>query len=133
MLEGADPIADDEELYRRIPVSQNWYDPSLDPAPSHRAFRPLLYDRTGLSVTRAKHTTPEEEAETGKGNKYFIAVLRAGTLRNHGVDVVPSPEARNPGHAELPGLRYEKRKQTEDLQLLLAHRLCVRIEGPYPE
>ncbi|HUY33417.1 MAG TPA: hypothetical protein VMV69_11770 [Pirellulales bacterium] len=28
-IEGAEPIADDELLYRRIPVSTGWYDDGL--------------------------------------------------------------------------------------------------------
>ena len=47
---GDQPITDEEELYRRIPVSTNWYDPETDPWPSPKAFRPLKGDTTGLSV-----------------------------------------------------------------------------------
>jgi hypothetical protein len=132
MPEKTESIADDEELYRRIPVTTNWYDPELDAPPSYRAFRPTKYDHSGLSLSRASFTTPNEEAGRGPGRMYFIAVLRAGDVRAHGMEVVAKPEPENPGHAELPGLTYDSRRQTEEIQVLLAEQLCLRVEGPYP-
>lgn len=60
--DGTDPIADDEVLYRRIPVSQNWFDPQIDSQPSPQAFHPTSRDATGLSLYRAKYTTLEAAA-----------------------------------------------------------------------
>jgi len=132
MVEGTEPIEDDEELYRRIPVSR--YDPEIDPCPSRRAFRPHEYDTNGLSVFRAKYKKPQEVARNDRGKRYYVAVLRAGDLRACGIEVVPSPIPPDDlGHAELPGLRYDNRRETEGLQLLLAEQLCVKVMGPFPQ
>ncbi len=53
-LDGTEPIADDELLYRRIPVSTGWFDPSLAIFPSPLAFRPRDDDLTGLSLVRGE-------------------------------------------------------------------------------
>jgi hypothetical protein len=134
MLDGTEPIADDEELYRRIPVSTNWYDPDTDAPPSPRAFRPHEdRDGTGLSLYRGKFCTPREVAQNDRGKQYYIAVLRAGDLRAHGIEITPAPIPPDKlGHAELPGLRADNRRDTEETQMLLAERLSVRIEGPFP-
>ena len=136
MLDGTEPIADGEELYRRIPISNNWYDPATDSRPSPKAFRPHRADETGLSVFRAKYNTPDQVAENERGSRYYIAVLRAGDLRANGLEVVPKAVPPDcPGHAEILSLTYENRRtaEAEGQQLLLAERLCVRIEGPFPE
>lgn len=133
LVDGTEPITDDEELYRRIPVSMNWYDPATAPYLSPKAFRPRQDDETGLSVYRAKYKSAEEVGKSGRGKRYFVGVLCAGDLRKQEIMVIPKPALPDdPGHAELPGLRYANRKETEDLQLLLAEGLCLRIEGPFP-
>lgn len=131
---GTEPVADDELLYRRIPVSQRWYDPQVDPCPSPEAFRPTPNDATGLSVYRGKYKTVEEAARGLEGKSYYVAVLRAGDLRANGIDVVPRPKEGDPGHAELPGLTYENRKMDKVLEwkVLLSGQLCLRVEGPFP-
>lgn len=128
----AEVIADDELIYRRIPVSQGWYDPESKSPPSPKAFRPHRNDKDGLSVTRAKFRTASKVAQNTRGRKFFVATLRVGGLREHGLDVVAEPVKGNPGHAIILGLRYDNRRQTEDLQLLLAEKLCLRIDGPFP-
>lgn len=136
MDDECDPITDDELLYRRIPVSQGWYDSEKKLSPSPKAFRPNeVRDKTGLSVFRAKYVTMTELTQNPSGKQYYIAVLRAGDLREHGIDVIPKPNPSSlPGHAELPSLRADNRKNddAEETQLLLAQKLCLRVEGPYP-
>ncbi len=134
MPDGTEPILDEELLYRRVPVSQKYYRPGIDKPASPEAFRPNKNrDQTGLSVFRAKYVSPEEVAQNDRGSKYFVAVLRAGDLRSQGIEVVPRPtEEAGPGHAELPGLRSENRRETEGEQKLLARKLSLEILGPYP-
>lgn len=134
MAEACEPITDDEELYRRIAVSQNYYDPSISEPPSPKAFRPRKPDETGLSIQRAKFASEEEICTNERGSRYYVAVLRAGDLRARGIEVVARPLPGNPGHAELPQLRYEDRRARESVerQVMLAHTLCLRIVGPYP-
>ena len=132
MGDGTEPIADDELLYRRIPESLNWYDPELNAPPSPHAFRPnSQHDLTGLSMWRAKYTTPEECARNDRSRRYYIAVLRTGDLRKHNIEVVARLSEDRPGHVELPSLRSDNRKQTEDIQLRLAE-LCLEVMGPFP-
>ncbi len=128
--DGTEPIADDELLYRRIPVSKGWYTESgLSP----EAFDPLAGETSGISVYRDKYKSVEDAAK-GKSKKgYFVAVLRAGDLRKHGIDVVPRPESDDPGHAELPDLTCCNRleRETQERKVLLA-RLPLRVQGPFP-
>ncbi len=134
MADACEPITDDEELYRRIPVSQNYYDPSIPEPPSPKAFRPRESDETGLSIQRAKFASEEEICTNDRGSRYYVAVLRAADLRARGIEVVSRPLSGNPGHAELPQLRYENRRnpEPEELQVMLARELCVRVVGPFP-
>lgn len=131
-----EPIADGEHLYRRMNVTQNFYDHTLHAPPSYKAFRPHRdRDKTGLSVYRAKLTTLEELVGNTRGARFYIAVLRAGDLRENGIEIVPRPSPENgPGHAELPELRSDNRDDGRALamQMLLAERLCLRVEGPLP-
>jgi hypothetical protein len=125
-----EPIADDELLYRRVPAM--WYEPTL--GLSDNAFSPREDDITGLSVSRAKYKT-EEEAARGFGKCYYLAVLRAGDLREMGIEVEPRPLPGDPGHSELPGLNADNRKTSETLERknLLAGRLCLEVRGPYEQ
>ena len=128
-----DYVADSEELYRRIPVSQTWYDPALKAPPSPKAFRPHPNrDTTGLSVFRAKYVSPEQLCQNTRDNQYYVAVMRAGDLREHGLRVVAVSVEDMPGHAEIPDLKSDTRQATEELQLLLAHKLCIDVLGPFP-
>jgi hypothetical protein len=132
---GTEPIANDELLYRRIPMV--WYESSTRRIDS-AAFGPhKSNDATGLSVYRAKYKSAAEAAIGRPGKSYCIAVFRAGDLRSHGIEVVPRPETDagfDAAHAELPDLNSATRKddQTLERQLLLSDRLCLRVEGPFP-
>jgi hypothetical protein len=56
-------------------------------------------------------------------------------LRTHGISVAPDPKPPDDlGHAELPDLTYDHRKDkaAEEWSILLAEKLCLRVEGPFP-
>ncbi len=128
-----EPIDDGEILHRRIPVSTGWYQPDKRPPLEPEAFRPNRFDGTGISVSREKYTPLEQAARGQPGKDYHVAVFRAGDLRAAGIEVTAKPVEGNPGHAEIPSLRYENRKsrQAVEWRFLLAHRLCLRVEGPF--
>ena len=127
---GTEPVDDDELLYRRIPVSMGWYsDSGLSP----EAFDPRRDETTGISVYRAKYKRIEEAARGRSAKGYFVAVLRAGDLREHGIQIVARPDVHDPGHAELPDLTCQNRleRETQERKLLLV-RSALRVEGPFP-
>ena len=132
MSYGTEPIEDTELLFRRVRL--DLYDATRDSKLSPHAFRPVESDSQGLSIYRAKYISAENTARNDRGKRYFIAVLRAGDLRAKGIEVVPRPSQEDPGHAELPGLRYENRREVhaEEWQEVLANELCLRVEGPFP-
>jgi len=127
---GTEPIADDELLYRRVPVSMGWYtEGKLSP----EAFDPRKDETTGISVYRAKYKSIEEVAK-GKSKKgYYVAVLRAGDLRQNGMEIVPQSTPDDPGHAEFPDLTCHNRlmPEAQERKLRLAG-LCLSVEGPFP-
>lgn len=133
--DGTEPIAPDEVLYRRIPADKRLglYDPELGARPSPEAFRPRQYDTTGLSLYRGKYKTPRQIAFNEQGKRFYIAELHAAALQAHGIKVVPAPIPGDPGHAEILDLTYQNRRtdRGEELQVLLARELCVRIHGPF--
>ena len=132
MGDGTERIEDDELLYRRIP--KPWFDSSISPFPSSQTFRPNEKDISGLSLTRAKYISPEKFAELGRGKQYYIAILCAGDLRLHGIEVESKPLLPDqPGHSELPGLTWENHKNVEQekWKKLMAEELCLEIKGPY--
>jgi hypothetical protein len=125
---GTDPIADEELLFRRIPVSMGWY---AEGRLSPEAFGPRKDETTGISVYRAMYKSIDEVA-MGKSRKgYYVAVLRTGDLRNNGIEVVQTPPD-DPGHAELPDLNANNRREdaTLERQRLLTE-LCISVEGPF--
>lgn len=132
MADGREPIEDDEILYRRIPTQPAYHDPNLSPLPTPKAFHPRRDDRTGLSVYRAKYKMPKQVAANDRSKTFYVAELRAGELREQGIEIIPAPLPDDPGHAELPGIKYDDRKSDSVVrwELLLAHKLC-RILGPY--
>ena len=130
--DGTEPIDDDEILYRRVPSrDEEWV---KHDRPTPQVFRPREDDTTGLSVSRAKYKSIEDAAQ-GLKPSYCVAVLRAGDLRSHGIEVQPSPKEGNPGHAEIPGLTYALRKKNpaKEFQKLLAEKICLKVEGPFPK
>ena len=140
--DGIEPIADDELLFRRIPVSTGWHGPESDSPLSPEAFRPIRYDVTGISLYRGGEDYPSIEEvgrsqagkRPGERRTFYVAVLRAGDLRKAGLEAVPRPRPDEPGHAEIPSLNYENRKTQRALETKnrLALELCLRVEGPFP-
>ncbi len=132
MGDDSKPIGDDELLYRRIQLVH--FDEGREHGPHPNAFRAGKRDTTGISVFRAEFISPEEVARNDRGKKYYVAELRAGDLREHGIDVVPKPDTDKLGHAELPSLTYENRKDdaSEEARRRLARNLCLKTVGPLP-
>jgi hypothetical protein len=131
---GSEPIDDDELLYRRIPVSSDFYDPQSGQQVSPLAYRPRAHDKTGLSLIRAKYCSSIEEAAQGPGkNGYFVSVLRAGDLRAAGILITPDPQPGVPGHCELRQLRYDVRRTDDVIESCetLAGVLTMRVLGPF--
>ena len=127
--DGTEPVADDELLYRRIPVSTKWYTESgLSP----EAFDPRRDETTGISFYRSKYKSLQQVAKGKSSSGYYVAVLRAGDLRKQGIEVVPQPASDDPGHSELPQLTCHNRLTSEALELKLRlTELCLRVEGPF--
>lgn len=123
----ADPIADDELIYRRIPMI--WHDKG-DVSPD--AFRARDDDTTGISVGRAKHTTREAFVENDRGRPFNIAVMRAGDLRAAGIEVEPRPEDGDPGHSEIPSQTYANRNDpgAKEERVLIATELIQEVLTP---
>jgi hypothetical protein len=124
--DGAEPIDNDEIIYRRV------FDGQLD---SPYAFRPTDHDTTGLSFSRAKYKSPQQIGATGTEQKfYYVLAFRAGDLRNAGLEVEPRPLDGDPGHCEIPQIRTETRKtkDVEDWGVALARTLPIQKHGPYP-
>ncbi len=131
MANETEPITDDELLYRRVPASTQWYDPTTGVL-NAQAFAPHKHrDATGLSVVRAKHKSIEEAAAGQSGKTYYVAVLRVADLRDSGIEVIQTPPD-DPAHAELPSLNGGNRKADETLERQrLLTELCLRVEGPF--
>ena len=113
-----------------------WYDGTTNTL-SPEAFSPhKKNDTTGISITRAAHKSIEDAAK-GMGNSYYIAELRVGDLRDHGIEVVSQPiiadGVEDISHAELPGLNAANYKSDGVIEWtrLLAEKLTLRIEGPF--
>jgi hypothetical protein len=128
------PIADEELLYRRLPISMDWSDPVSSAKLSPNAFRPRDVDETGISVVRGHPYNTIEEAARGTSKKgYYIAVLRARDLRQNGIVVVPRPDPGTCGHAEITSINAANRDTDEGKKIIemLSHKLCLRVEGPF--
>jgi len=129
-VDGSEPISNDEFLFRRIPVSKDWY---LHGEVSPQAFDPRHDEDTGISIYRARYKTVDQAAQGLSKRGYFVAELRVGDLRKSGIEVVPSPEPDDPGHAEIPALNCNTRGQpaAEEIKLRLATQLCIKVHGPF--
>lgn len=132
-LPGGEPVLDEELLFRRIPVSTNWFDPNRTPPLEPEAFRPNRNDDTGISVARAKYKTVNQAAMGRAGKEYFVAVLRAGDIRAAGMEVAARPFPDDPSHAEITSLAYANRKSKQAIEwrTLLVEQLCLQVEGPF--
>ena len=132
LSDGSEDINDDEILFRRIPVSKGWYSES-DNYVMSEAFAPIKLDVTGLSLTRAKYISSEEVGKSGSSKLgYFVVQLRAGDLRRANIRIFPKPEPGNPGHCELPDLRFDiaDTEAAEVIKEKLSNH-CLKVEGPF--
>lgn len=131
MGDGTEPVGRDELLYRRIPASTGWYSPAGGLSP--RAFSPRPEDVTGLSFMRSKYVSVEEAARGSGTSGYYVAVLPADKLVDSGLNLVPRPLPRNPGHVELADLTYANRKSDASLGIMtaLAQTLTAEVQGPF--
>ncbi len=131
--DGSEPISEEEILYRRIPVSKNWYNPDKDPPLSPEAFNPIRVDSTGFSITRGKYLSIQEAAKGSSSGGYYVAVFKAGDLQAVGINIVPRPLNDNPGHAEITDITYDERKSENVRRFkgLMGLKLCKRVEGPF--
>jgi hypothetical protein len=136
MADGSEPLEDEELVYRRIPVSTNWYDPQNAQPFSLQAFRPRDGETGGLSLVRAKYKSPEEAARNNSGRAYWVAALSVGTIRALGMEVVRDPlrahplHGDDPSHVQIPQLMSANRRETEGMQLALAE--IASIIGRFP-
>lgn len=131
MCDGTEPIDPDEVLYRR--VLTDYYDPAKSPHPLVRGYHPNSSDTTGLSLTRAKYSSLQEEAARGRNPKgYYVAELRAADLFEREIKIVPKPELGNLGHCELPELTFQSRRSDRAIEIesILAD-LSTDLKGPF--
>ena len=126
MPDGTEPVEDTELLYRR--VSKVYYESGLSP----EAFRPTDQDVDGISLSREKYHSLEEAARGRPGKTYYVAVFRAGDLREAGIEIAPDPQPDITGHVLLTNMDYENRKSKEGLERKMAmKRRYLRLEGPF--
>jgi hypothetical protein len=128
VCDGNEPIADDEILYRRIPLV--WNNPELNP----QAFAPNKdRDITGLSLTRAKYKSKAEAAIGQPGRKYFVAELTANDIRAKGLTLIPKPLPGDPGHCEISEMNSGTRKDTRTIDLQEELKgIAKNVQGPFP-
>lgn len=129
----SEPIDDSEWLYRRIPASQNWYQPGQQLSPD--AFRPNANDANGISLWRAKYVSIGVVARGRPGKSYYVARLPAGALRSAGIAVVPTEDegGGQPGHVSIPELSFVNRRSDRAAQLKrLLVLLTEEVAGPFP-
>jgi hypothetical protein len=98
-----DEVADDEYLLRHIPGGTLWQAPG--PRITSANFQ-LRHERqeTGVSVTRAKITSPQRLLELVGGSIQAgsrVASARVTEVRALGLRVVPKPLENDSGHAEI--------------------------------
>ena len=116
MTSGSDPIQEEEILYRRIPFNQNFFDFDRRCC-TPQAFSPHKdRDQDGLSVYRDKYKLPKDAATNSAGKHGLLATFLAKKLMDLGIDIRPAPLQDDPGHALLPGLNSNDRKNVRVIQ-----------------
>ena len=138
-LEGTEPIAHDEILYRRLPANIDYYDSDSDLPVQWIAFKPNQRDSSGISVWRAKYLTPEDVARmnTRPGKSYYLVAVTAAELRRLGATVVPTPSEGDVGHASVSSLSWERYRGPQKHEVMeLAKRIAddgkYEVIGPFP-
>lgn len=134
MSNEASPIDNDEILYRRVPVSTEWYAGGVL---LREAFAPRKDEHSGISVFRAKFKNVEEVAKGQSTKGYYVVSLLVADLRANGIEVEPRPEVLSgwdESHAELPQLNAANRKSNDVLTLTARlAQLGTRfpVQGPF--
>ena len=129
-------IDDNETLYRKIPISTDWYDLNQGTL-SPQTFSPRKEDITGLSFSRSKFRTAAEAGRGMSSQGYYVVELRVGDLRKLGLSVKYCPETPagyDPSHVEIPELNAEDRKSERCLNFqeqLSSMSTIVHIHGPF--
>lgn len=127
-------IGDDEFLYRRIPVSMQWYENgTLLP----EAYAPRKDEETGISLVRASHKSISEAAR-GPGKKgYYVAMLSVRDVREIALSVkfVPeTPSGYDVSHVQIPELNAGNRRSDICLEFqrkLASLSMKRSVEGPF--
>jgi hypothetical protein len=127
MVTEADPVSDDEYVYRR--VLKKYYN-EIPSWPGDRvdrlAFWPTDKDTEGLSVYRTLFVQPAELDidREGRPGRYYVARLAVRALRKMGLSVVPNPARGPQGHSLIPeirtGLRGQAKSLSKEKQVALA-------------
>jgi len=123
-------IGDDEILFRRIPVSTDWYDGKVSP----NAFNPTKSDIDGISVYRKTFLSAPDLAGKGRNVKgYYVVALRAIDLKQSVIRVIPNPLPDDPDHALIPDLTYSNKDsdRSKMLKIRLAELCILPAEGPF--
>lgn len=127
MVTEADPVSDDEYVYRRV-LKQYYNDISSWPGDrvDRLAFRPTGKDTEGLSAYRTLFSRPAELDidREGRPGRYYVARLAVRALRKMGLSVEPSPAEGPKGHSLIPeirtGLSGRAKKLSKEKQVELA-------------
>ena len=128
------PIDDDEILYRRIPVSKDWY---VNGVVYGEAFAPRRDEHSGISLYRERFRSLNEVAKGKAPKGYYVASLRVSDLRKAGIIVEPrpdTPEGWDAAHVEIPGLNAGNRQtnEAEELQSQLAEiAMILPVAGKF--
>jgi hypothetical protein len=119
-----EPIADDDELYRRLAPLQIKPDGSI----ASVAFK-FMGEPPAVSVDLAHRTDPDRCLAAYRARGFGLGVLTAQGPRSLGLDVIHDPLPENDAHSEIRELRGTS---TKELQQRLAQMTAVRIVPTKP-
>jgi hypothetical protein len=129
-----EPIADHEQLYRRIPLG--WYQPGKTKIIPHRAFRPRPDDHDGISVNRAKLVTIDAAAiMPHSGKKAHLCRVNVEDVHQLGMTVIPKPLSGNLAHAVIPEMNSRdlndppKQHRIEEWAIALRNKAVLVYEA----
>jgi hypothetical protein len=105
MDDRGDVVADEELVYRRVPLVH-----FVDGMVIYQAMMPhKSADPDGLSLTRAKLGSPEAMVANARRPGAGVFAATAGEIRALGLSVLPSPREDEPGHCHIPELNSSTR------------------------
>ena len=106
-------VGDDEEIWRRIPVSMVYWDNAIDRLRPQSGIFSDSDDGSPMSAHRARCYGSPTEANTGDN---LMAGLTVGFVRGLGLGVATQPTTDDPGHLWVFG------KKTASIKKKLARR-----------